>query len=120
MPLCPRCENQVKPTDLVCGRCRLQLKAHGHPSIELHQTTSGEVLCKTCAYDADDTCTFPQRPYATTCTLYQSLEAEAEREKGTVRSPKSPPPSLSLIWQRYRVWIILLAIFGISLLLTVF
>jgi len=119
MPLCPRCENQVKPTDLVCNRCRLQLKAHGHPSIELHQTKSGDVLCKTCAYDADDTCTFPQRPYATTCTLYQSIEAEAEREQEALRSPQSPPPSLSLIWQRYRVWIILLAIFGLSLLLTV-
>lgn len=120
MPLCPRCENQVKPTDLVCGRCRLQLKAHGHHRIELHQTTSGEVLCKTCAYDVDDTCTFPQRPHAKTCTLYQSIEAEAEREKEARRSPKPPPPSLSLVWQRYRVWIILLAIFGVSLLLTVF
>lgn len=119
MPLCPRCENQVKPTDLVCSRCRLQLKAHGHPSIELHQTSTGEVLCKTCAYDADDTCTFPQRPYAKTCTLYQSITAEAERAKGELRSPP-PTPTLSLIWQRHKVWIILLAIFGISLLLTVF
>ena len=120
MPLCPRCENQVKPTDLVCSRCGLQLKAHGHPSIELHQATTDDVLCKSCAYDADDTCTFPQRPYAKTCTLYQSITAEAEREKGQVRSPVSAPTSLSLVWQRYRVWIILLAIFGISLLITVF
>jgi hypothetical protein len=119
MPICPRCENQVKTTDLACGRCGLQLKAHGHPSIELHQTTSGEVLCKTCAYEADDTCTFPQRPYATTCTLYQSITAEAEREKGEVRSP-SHASALRIFWQRYRVWLILLAIFGISLLLTVF
>ena len=119
MPLCPRCENQVKATDLVCDRCGLQLKAHGHPSIELHQASKGEVLCKTCAYDADDTCTFPQRPYATTCTLYQSLTAEAEREKGQMRSP-TPAPSLGLVWQRYKVWIILLTIFGISLLITVF
>jgi hypothetical protein len=118
MPLCPRCDNQVKATDLVCGRCRLQLKAHGHPSIELHQASTDEVLCQTCAYDADDTCTFPQRPHARTCTLYQSITAEAERAKGPVRSPK-PPPSLAVIWYRYRVWIILLAIFGISLLITV-
>ena len=119
MPICPRCEHQVKPTDLVCGRCGLQLKAHGHPSIELHQTGSGETLCQTCAYDADDTCTFPQRPYAKTCTLYQSIAAEAEREKGDLRSPPSPP-SLKLFWHRYKVWLILLAIFGISLMLTVF
>ncbi|MEM9117594.1 MAG: hypothetical protein AAGD09_06895 [Cyanobacteria bacterium P01_F01_bin.56] len=120
MPLCPRCEHQVKPTDLVCNRCHLQLKAHGHPSIELHQTMTGEVLCQTCAYDADDTCTFPQRPRARTCTLYQSITAEAERERGQVRSPAAAPASLSVVWQRYRVWIILLAIFGISLLITVF
>ncbi|WP_204140118.1 hypothetical protein [Halomicronema sp. CCY15110] len=119
MPLCPRCDNQVKATDLVCARCRLQLKAHGHPSIELHQATTDEVLCQTCAYDADDTCTFPQRPHARTCTLYQSITAEAERAQGTVRSPQ-PAPSLAVIWYRYRVWIILLAIFGISLLITVF
>ncbi|RZM82951.1 hypothetical protein [Leptolyngbya iicbica] len=119
MPLCPRCENPVKATDLICSRCRLHLKAHGHPSIELHQATKDEVLCQTCAYHADDTCTFPQRPYAQTCTLYQSITAEAEREKGQVRSPK-PAPSLAIIWYRYRVWIILLAIFGISLLITVF
>lgn len=119
MPLCPRCENQVKPTDLVCGRCGLQLKAHGHPSIELHQTTTGEVLCLTCAYHADDSCTFPQRPYAKTCTLYQSTTAELARAQA--EPPRSPTVALTpqIIWQRYRVWLILLAIFGISLLLTV-
>ncbi|MEM6519915.1 MAG: zinc ribbon domain-containing protein [Cyanobacteria bacterium P01_C01_bin.70] len=118
MPLCPRCEYQVKPTDLVCGRCSLQLKAHGHPSIELYRTTTGEVLCPTCAYDADDTCTFPQRPGAKTCTLYQSITAEAERVRGAVRSPATPA-SLPLFWRRYRLWLIFLAIFGVSLLLTV-
>jgi hypothetical protein len=119
MPICPRCEHQVKSADLACGHCGLQLKAHGHPSIELHRTTAGEVLCKTCAYDADDTCTFPQRPYATTCTLYQSISAEAAREKGEARSP-TPAPSFKLFWHRYKVWLILLAIFGVSLILTVF
>lgn len=120
MPICPRCEHSVKTTDLACGRCGLQLKAHGHPSIELHRTTAGEVLCKTCAYDADDTCTFPQRPYAKTCTLYQSISAEAEREKGALRSPPTATFSAKLFWQRYKVWLILLAIFGVSLMLTVF
>lgn len=118
MPICPRCESQVKPTDLSCGYCGLQLKAHGHPSIELHRTQKGEVLCDTCAYHADDTCTFPQRPHAVTCTLYQSVTAETNREKGDQRSP-APAPSLKLFWQRYRIWLILLAIFGVSLMLTV-
>ncbi|MDB9528412.1 zinc ribbon domain-containing protein [Oscillatoria sp. CS-180] len=117
MPVCPRCQHQVKATDLVCGYCGLQLKAHGHPSIELHRTTGGDVLCKTCAYDADDTCTFPQRPYATTCTLYQSITAEAERAQGEVRS-RSQAASFRSVWQRYKLGIILLAIFGVSVLLT--
>jgi hypothetical protein len=119
MPICPRCKHAVKSIDLACGRCGLQLKAHGHPNIELHQTLSDEVLCKTCAYDADDSCTFPQRPYAQTCTLYQSIAAEVERERGKTKLPPSSP-SLSMFWQRYKVWLILLLIFGISLVLTVF
>ncbi|MEM6836900.1 MAG: zinc ribbon domain-containing protein [Cyanobacteria bacterium P01_C01_bin.120] len=118
MPLCPRCDHQVKPTDLVCGRCRLQLKAHGHPSIELYRTTTGDVLCQTCTYDADDTCTFPQRPGAQTCTLYQSVTAEAARIEESKRSP-THATSLPLFWRRYRLWLIFLAIFGVSLLLTV-
>jgi hypothetical protein len=35
-------------------------------------------LCATCLYDADDTCNFPQRPHAETCTLYRSVNAAAE------------------------------------------
>ncbi|NER85148.1 MAG: zinc ribbon domain-containing protein [Leptolyngbya sp. SIO1D8] len=115
MPICSRCKNQVKVTDLTCGYCGLQLKAHGHPSIELHQTLSEEVLCKSCAYHADDSCTFPQRPYAKACTLYQSIAAETEQ---ITYQPRSP--SLQTLWQRHKIWLILLALFGISLLLTFF
>ncbi|HEY9888193.1 MAG TPA: hypothetical protein V6D02_07310 [Candidatus Obscuribacterales bacterium] len=122
MPLCPRCEHPVKATDLACGHCRLPLKAHGHPSIELHQATAGEVLCLTCAYHADDSCTFPQRPAAQTCTLYQAVGATATLAGDpSGRSPRSSTPrAIHLLWQRHKVWLILLAIFGVSLLLTVF
>jgi hypothetical protein len=116
MPICPRCQHQVKATDLTCGYCSLQLKAHGHPSIELYRAQPNEVLCPTCVYHLDDSCTFPQRPDATSCTLYQSVDAEQERVTVAARSPT---PSLHTFWQRYKVWLILLAIFGISLLLTV-
>ncbi|MGF1459874.1 MAG: zinc ribbon domain-containing protein [Leptolyngbyaceae cyanobacterium] len=119
MPLCPRCDYQVKPTDLICSRCRLQLKAHGHPRIELHQAPTAESLCKSCAYDLDDTCTFPQRPDAKACTLYQSIHAETEPALPQQRS-KAYRPSLQAFIQRHRVWLILIAIFGISLILTVF
>jgi hypothetical protein len=116
MPICPRCENQVKATDLACGRCRLQLKAHGHPSIELHQTVGEEVLCTNCAYHIDDSCTFPQRPHAKSCTLYQPIGVEQERV-AEMRSP-SPSPSFKALWQRHKVWLILSAIFGVCLILT--
>jgi hypothetical protein len=40
----------------------------------LHRTEGDEALCATCLYDTDDTCNFPQRPTATTCTLYRSVK----------------------------------------------
>lgn len=116
MPICPRCQNQVKTTDLTCTYCGLQLKAHGHPSIELHQAMSGEdVLCTTCAYHEDDSCTFPQRPHAKACTLYQPVNTKEEKVVYQQRSP-----SFKIFWQQNKVWLILLAIFGVALLLTVF
>ncbi len=30
-------------------------------------------LCESCTYQADDTCTFPQRPHAKECTLYDDI-----------------------------------------------
>lgn len=119
MPFCDRCKNPVKPADLVCSHCGLQLKAHGHPSIELHQTLGEGVLCASCLYDQDDSCTFPQRPLAKSCTLYQSINASHEAID-LPRTALSPTLSISVFWQRYKVWVILGAIFGLSLLLTVF
>lgn len=113
MPLCPRCRNPIAATDLVCPACKLQLKAHGHPAIDLHQALGTASLCQSCAYHVDDSCTFPQRPNATACTLYQSVDAEAERVLTPPHRPTYP------VWQRYRVWILVLVLFGISLLLTI-
>ena len=70
---CPRCQASLEPMAIQCPRCQLTLKAHGHPGIPLHRAAGEEPLCTTCRYDADDTCNFPQRPYAQTCTLYRSL-----------------------------------------------
>jgi len=71
---CPRCQASLEPTAIRCPRCQLTLKAHGHPGIPLHRAEGEESLCITCRYDADDTCNFPQRPHAQTCTLYRSLD----------------------------------------------
>lgn len=77
MPTCPRCQATLEATALQCPRCQLILKAHGHPGIPLHRAESGEILCSTCRYHADDSCNFPQRPQAQTCTLYRPLQDEA-------------------------------------------
>ncbi|MGF1571272.1 MAG: hypothetical protein ACFCVD_24890 [Nodosilinea sp.] len=69
---CPRCQAPIEPSTIQCPRCQLILKAHGHPGIPLHRPQGDEALCVTCQYDADDTCNFPQRPQAQTCTLYRS------------------------------------------------
>ncbi|MBD2108007.1 hypothetical protein [Nodosilinea sp. FACHB-13] len=71
---CPRCQAPIELTTIQCPRCQLTLKAHGHPGMPLHRTEGDEPLCATCRYDADDTCNFPQRPQATTCTLYRSVK----------------------------------------------
>jgi hypothetical protein len=75
---CPRCQAAIEPTAIHCPRCRLTLKAHGHPGIPLYRTEGDTALCATCVYDADDTCNFPQRPNAETCTLYRSIHGVEE------------------------------------------
>jgi len=41
----------------------------------LHRAQGDQILCPTCVYEADNSCNFPQRPQAKTCTLYQNIEA---------------------------------------------
>jgi hypothetical protein len=71
---CPRCHQSVGSEAVTCPHCRTTLKAFGHPGIPLHRATGKEYLCDSCTYHADDTCNFPQRPYAKECTLYQNIE----------------------------------------------
>ncbi|WP_460202616.1 hypothetical protein [Scytonema sp. NUACC21] len=71
---CPRCHQPVNSQAVKCPHCRAELKAYGHPGIPLHRATGEGYLCDTCTYHADDTCNFPQRPYATECILYQNIE----------------------------------------------
>ena len=71
---CPRCHQLVDSQAVTCPHCRTTLKAFGHPGIPLHRATGKEYLCDSCTYHADDSCNFPQRPYAKECTLYQNIE----------------------------------------------
>lgn len=111
MPSCPRCHQKVDVQAIACPYCRTELKAHGHPGITLHRATQQEYLCDTCAYHADDTCNFPQRPFAKECTLYQNVNR--------VSSPKpyKPPSNTTLqSWlQRNATWIVLGLLVAVSL-----
>ncbi|MEO1069248.1 MAG: hypothetical protein AAFW95_09035 [Cyanobacteria bacterium J06638_6] len=92
---CPRCQAAIEPTTIHCPRCRLTLKAHGHPGIPLYRTDGSESLCATCVYDADDSCNFPQRPHAETCTLYRSVNTTEE-----LALPTPPLSSRLSFWLR--------------------
>jgi hypothetical protein len=78
MPECPRCHQFVDIQAIDCPYCRTPLKAYGHPGITLHRAKDDTPLCASCTYHDDDTCTFPQRPYAWECTLYQDMTKPQE------------------------------------------
>ncbi|MDY6782493.1 MAG: zinc ribbon domain-containing protein [Cyanobacteriota bacterium] len=80
MSNCPQCNQLVEAEAIRCPHCNTALKAFGHPGIPLYQTTAQTSLCDSCLYHEDDTCTFPQRPYAKTCTLYCDRDHPPERE----------------------------------------
>jgi Double zinc ribbon len=70
MPNCPKCNNLINAEAVYCPHCNTTLKAFGHSGIPLYQATGETYLCESCLYHEDDSCTFAQRPYAKTCTLY--------------------------------------------------
>ncbi|BAZ52401.1 hypothetical protein NIES4103_50620 [Nostoc sp. NIES-4103] len=92
---CPRCHQLVDSQAISCPYCRTTLKAYGHPGIPLHRVKGDGYLCDSCTYHDDNTCNFPQRPYAKDCTLYENreqskLNLEQQRYSssfgGTIRS----------------------------------
>lgn len=113
MQSCPRCQTALESTAIQCPRCQLTLKAHGHPGIPLHRATAEEFLCATCRYDADDTCNFPQRPQAKTCTLYRSVNAPL----ALAPDPPSPVAQVRQWLRGHRGLVALAGLLLISLLL---
>lgn len=85
---CPRCQRPVDAQAIACPYCRNPLKAFGHPGIPLHQASGEGYLCDTCLYHHDETCNFPQRPYAKECTLYTDMSKP-------LTEPDLPPAPLS-------------------------
>ncbi len=110
MPACPRCQQPISPEAVQCPHCTLTLKAHGHPGMPLHRATGIIALCHDCLYHHDDTCTFPQRPTAVTCTLYVPQGDPA---------PVNTPPRRSFPWSTVltRPWVWLAVLLTVSLML---
>ena len=118
MPDCPRCHQPVDARAIACAHCKIPLKAFGHPGIPLYRSQSEEFLCTTCIYHEDDTCNYPQRPFAKECTLYHDradpLVPQTSRyiSGGWSQSIKN--------WcQRHFVWLALLGLIIISIALSI-
>jgi hypothetical protein len=97
MSTCPRCHQPVEAQAVRCPHCFRALKAYGHPGIPLHQATGDTFLCDSCRYHEDNTCTFPQRPYAKTCTLYRDRSESLGNESHFSLYPSSS-------WGRFKRW----------------
>jgi hypothetical protein len=82
----------------------------------LHHAKGAAPLCVSCLYDADDTCTLPQRPEARTCTLYQN-RAQLEAVNPLHRQQISLSQRLRWIWQQYGTWLGLAGLVIVSILI---
>jgi C4-type Zn-finger protein len=115
MPNCFNCNNLIDAEAVRCPHCGVALKAFGHPGMPLYQATAESYLCDTCLYHEDDSCTFPQRPYAKTCTLYCDRERPPGVEDGLVYHSPGGWIGFKLWCYRNRGLLILLIIVGVSL-----
>ncbi|MFM9263747.1 zinc ribbon domain-containing protein [Tychonema sp. BBK16] len=117
MPDCPHCHQSVDTQAITCPHCKTPLKAFGHPGIPLYRSKSTEFLCTTCTYHEDDTCNYPQRPFAQECILYHN---KAEKiVSPTTHYISGGWPQLVKNWcQRHLVWLALLALIVISVALS--
>jgi hypothetical protein len=69
-------------------------KAFGHEGIELHQAQGIDPLCRSCTYDRDNSCDYPQRPTARECTMYRDVN---QKPTPIVRYGARKPSSQSSI-----------------------
>ncbi len=109
MPDCPRCRQPVDTQAVTCPHCHLVLKAYGHPGIPLHRATDGQYLCQTCTYDSDDSCTYPQRPFAIECMLYTSPALQ-----GTAQPQPRSFQAASAWLRRYGALLVLIGLIILS------
>ncbi len=115
---CPHCHQIIDSQALTCPYCRTALKAYGHPGIPLHRASKNEYLCDSCTYHADNTCNFPQRPYAKECTLYQNI-AERESELAQQGAASSWQETVKNWLKRHQPLLLILGLLFICLLIAV-
>jgi len=118
MPNCPRCHQPIDAQAVSCPYCRTSLKAYGHPGIPLHRADGEEPLCQSCTYHADDTCTFPQRPYARECTLYQNFSQSQLGVNQNHKIGNGFASAVSNTFKRRQALLILLLLLVVSFLFT--
>ncbi len=117
MPECPRCHQPVKDQAIACPYCQTPLKAYGHPGIPLYRATGEEYLCTRCLYHEDDTCNYPQRPFAKECTLFHdSAEPLVPADSRYLSGGWST--ALRNWCQRNTIWLVLLGLIIVSVLLS--
>lgn len=114
---CPRCHQKINSQAVTCPYCRTQLKAYGHPGIPLHRAAKDEYLCDSCTYHIDNTCNFPQRPYAKECTLYQNIE-QSKLELQRSREAKSFNTTIRKWIQRNQALLLVLTLLLVCFLIT--
>ena len=114
---CPHCDRKINAQAVTCPYCNHPLKAFGHPGIPLYQAKDRSYLCDRCRYHQDDSCTYPQRPYAKICILFHDIDQPV-----IIQKPVYQPYSFTLAgikaWgYRYRAWLAIAAILIFSLIL---
>lgn len=114
MLTCPRCQQSLDSETVTCPYCQATLKAFGHPGIPLHQQSGEGFLCDQCLYHQDDTCNFPQRPYAKTCILFQDKSLPLITSSSLKHDKR--PQSLKAWLRKNHVVLLLLGLILISLL----
>jgi hypothetical protein len=86
---CSRCNQLIDSQAITCPYCRTEHKAFGHPGMTLHRAKGKSYLCESCTYHSDDTCTFPKRPLAKECTLYENLEERKQNISDNLQTSRN-------------------------------
>ncbi len=118
MPNCSNCDRLVDSQAIQCPHCQNPLKAFGHPGIPLHQAEAGTYLCDRCYYHQDDSCNYPQRPLAKTCTMFHDANIPLVAEPTQIKN-KDSLVSLKLWCSRNKGLLIILILVIVSIALVI-